>query len=117
MMFKRMMILGAVASALAFAGCQNRGQQEQEGATGGSGVGQEDYRGTGGTDVRGGGTQPGGSMDNQGGQGGSGNVGGPVGDQGTPSPAPDGMNGTDDPALDEDSAVDDDTSGQGTEIR
>lgn len=78
-MFKRMMILGAVASALALAGCEQRTQDsgvegQQQPATGGSGAG-ENPGGTGGA----------GGVDDQSGTGGTGSV--------------DGMDGTDDPAL------------------
>lgn len=115
MMFKRMMVLGAVASALALAGCQDRGQQDQTGqpATGGSGMERDDYggtKGTGGTgtDVRSPqgvpATEPsvGGADDDT---GGSGTVGGSVDDQDS-TVAPDGMDGTDNPPV-EDNQLDD----------
>ncbi len=118
MMFKRMMFLGALASALAFAGCQDRNQQDQENATGGSGSsgvlgpwgGQPGNVGTpSGSDTSG---DIGGSGD----MSGTGDIGGSVGDQGG-TVAPDGMDGTDDPALDEKSQGTDEGLDRGGEIR
>ena len=128
MKLKRMMILGAAASALALAGCQDRARQDQadQPSTGGSGIDQDNYRGPGGTgtdvpspqDVPA--TEPGmGGADDTGGSGtiggegdvggtgdvdgtgGSGTIEGSVDDQDT-TVSPDGMDGTDDPPVQDD---------------
>lgn len=97
MTFKRMMVLGAMASALAFTGCQDRSRSEQDVGTGGAGdesqqqvpatggSGRTDTipgstdtiggteQGSQGTDLGGTGAQ-GGSLDSPGSTGGSGSM-------------------------------------------
>lgn len=117
-MFKRMMILGTVASALALAGCQDRDRNaesvnQEQPATGGAGgeiqgggtgSGMQGGSGTSG-DVGGSGSTGMGSElggDTGSGTGVSGDTGGSgtVDDQGTGgSVAPDGMDGKDDASL------------------
>jgi hypothetical protein len=93
MTFKRMMLLGAMASALAFTGCQDRSRNRQDVGTGGAGDQSQQVPATGGsgrtdtipgstdtiggtkqdsqgTDLGGTGAQ-GGTLDNSGGTGGS----------------------------------------------
>jgi hypothetical protein len=86
MTFKRMMLLGAMASALAFTGCQDRSRTGQDVGTGGAGDQSQQVPATGGSgrtdtipenpDTMGGTQQGSGSLNND-------NSGAPVDDMGS----------------------------------